>query len=296
MFFGMNNGELVWKVVQGARTPMKPNSACLIALLAVAQFCLGLCARGVTYDVAADFSTISNPNGVWSYGYALTLGGSFNLYNQAGSILGIDYWSLSGDVPDVAHNSTPNPVSLGTPLFAPYQAALHPGVNGEYSIFRFTAPVAGSYLLQTSFSGIDTNGTTTDVHVLTNDAVIFSGSVNGFGPGTGPSFVTNLVLQANDRVDFEVGYGSDGNFFDDATGIQATLILAVPILTVQSLGSLGAQIGWSTNFTGYSLESTTNLPAGAWTSVTNHVTPQGQQFTVTVATTFPQQYFRLRKP
>ena len=275
---------------------MRLSSARLIPLVAVAQFYLGLCARGVTYDVAADFSTSSNPNGVWSYGYALTLGGSFTLYNQAGSTLGIDYWSLSGGVPDVAHNSTPNPVSLGTPLFAPYQAALHPGQYGEYSIFRFTAPVAGSYQLQTSFSGIDTNGTTTDVHVLTNDAVIFSGSVNGFGPGTGPGLVTNLVLQANDRVDFAVGYGSDGNYFDDATGIQATLILAVPMLTVQPLDGLGVQLGWSTNFTGYSLESATNLAAGGWTSVTNQITPQGQQFTVTVATNFPQQYFRLQKP
>ena len=275
---------------------MRRNSAYLIALLAVAQFFLGLYARGLTYDVAADFSTNSNPNGVWTYGYALTLGGSLILYNQPGSVTGVDYWSLSGNVPDVAHNSTPNPVSLGTPLFAPYQAAFHPGQTGEYSIFRFTAPAAGTYLLQTSFSGIDTMGTTTDVHVLTNDAVIFSGSVNGYGPGTGPSFATNLVLQASDRVDFEVGYGSDGNYLDDATGIQATLIIDVPILTVQPLGGLGVQIGWSTNFAGYSLESTTNLSAGTWTSVTNHVTPQGQQFTVNAATTFPQQYFRLQGP
>lgn len=275
---------------------MRRSSSYLITLLAVAQFYLGLCARGVAYDVAADFSTSSNPNGVWTYGYALTLGGSLILYNQPGSVSGIDYWSLSGNVPDVAHNSTPYPVSIGTPLFGPYQAAFHPGQQGEYSIFRFTAPVAGCYQLQTSFSGIDVNGTTTDVHVLTNDAVIFSGSVNGYGPGTGPGFATNLVLQANDRVDFEVGYGSDGNYLDDATGIQATLILAVPLLTVQPLGGLVAQIAWSTNFTGYSLESTTNLPAGGWTSVTNHVTPLGQQFTVTVATTFPQQYFRLQGP
>src|SRR5579862_1831786 len=159
-----NERELVRKVVQRARTPMRLSSACLIALLAVAQFYPGLYARGVTYDVAADFSTTSNPNGVWTYGYALTLGGSLIVYNQPGSTLGVDYWSLSGGVPDVAHNSTPNPVSLGTPLFAPYQAALHPGQNGEYSIFRFTAPVAGTYQLQTSFSGIDTSGTSTDVH------------------------------------------------------------------------------------------------------------------------------------
>lgn len=277
---------------------MKQSAGFLIASLVAVQFCLGFRAGGATYDVAADFSTNSNPNGVWSYGYALTLGGSFILYDQVGSNSGIDYWAhnISGGVPDAAHNSTSNSVPLGTPVFAPYQAAFHPGPDDEYSIFRFTAPVAGSYQLQTTFSGVDTSGTTTDVHVFTNDSLIFSGSVNGFGPGTGPSFATNLVLQANDRVDFEVGYGSDGNFLNDATGIQATLILALPELAVQPLGGLEAQIGWSTNFTSFLLESSTNLPAGGWTPVTNQVTRQGQQFTVTVATTAQQEYFRLKMP
>jgi len=34
------------------------------------------------YDIAADFSTNSNPNGVWSYGYATTLGGTLILYTD----------------------------------------------------------------------------------------------------------------------------------------------------------------------------------------------------------------------
>ena len=33
-------------------------------------------AQAATYDVSNDFSTSSNPNGVWSYGYETTLGGS----------------------------------------------------------------------------------------------------------------------------------------------------------------------------------------------------------------------------
>ena len=33
------------------------------------------------YSAAADFSLASNPNGVWSYGYEISLGSSFQLYD-----------------------------------------------------------------------------------------------------------------------------------------------------------------------------------------------------------------------
>jgi len=35
------------------------------------------------YDPAADFSLSSNPNGLWSYGYSITLGGAFTLHQTA---------------------------------------------------------------------------------------------------------------------------------------------------------------------------------------------------------------------
>ncbi len=202
------------------------NQKLLSILFVAGQLLLAPCVRAGTYDVAADFSTNSNPNGVWSYGYATNLGGSLVLYTDTSSstakVLG--WWhSIALGAPAVFYNRTANPTTAGdgTPNLAPHQACFHPGPDDEYSIYRFTAPAAGNYQLQASFVGADSVGTTTDVHVLLNDSPIFNGSVNGFGPGTGPSFSTNLMLRANDRVDFEVGYGSN-NFYYDTTGIQAT--------------------------------------------------------------------------
>jgi hypothetical protein len=265
----------------------------LIVLLVAGQLTLALCVRAGTYDVAADFSTNSNPNGVWSYGYANVLGGSLILYTTATSFTASIIGWGSGPPADF-YNTSDNAASDGTPYLGPHQAAFHPGPSGEYSIYRFTAPAAGNYQLQAAFVGADVVGTSTDVHVLVNNSSIFDGLVNGFGPGTGPSFSTNLVLQANDRIDFEVGAGNNG-FLYDSTGIQATLTSS-PQLSIQPVSAVQVQFSWSTNFIGFSLESATNLPAAAWITVTNSVARQGQQFTVTVNTTLPQEYFRLRKP
>lgn len=273
------------------------NKRFLIVLFAAGQFTFALGVRAGVYDVAADFSTNSNPNGVWSYGYATVLGGSLILYtdNTSRSTPDVIGWcyNIAYGVPAVFYNRTANTVSIGSPTLAPYQAVFHPGPNDEYSIYRFTAPAAGNYLLQAAFAGVDTAGTTTDVHVLFNDSSIFDGSVNGFGPGTGPSFSTNLVLQANDRIDFEVGYGNNG-FYNDSTGLQATLISS-PQLSIQGVSAAQTQLSWSTNFTGFLLESASNLPATAWFSVTNSRTTNGQQFTVTIDTIPGEQFYRLKK-
>ncbi len=263
------------------------------------QLTLALCVRAGVYDVAADFSTNSNPNGVWSYGYAANLGGSLILYTDTSystaSVIG--WWhNIAYQTPAIFYNRSDHATTAGdgTPNLGPHQACFHPGPDNEYSTYRFTAPAAGNYQLHASFVGADINGTTTDVHILLNDSLIFDGSVNGFGPGTGPSFNTDLVLQANDRVDFEVGDGTSG-FFSDSTGIQATLTSS-PQLNIQPVSAVQTQFSWSTNFTGFCLESATNLPATAWIHVTNSIATQGQQFTVTVDTTLPQIYFRLHKP
>ena len=87
---------------------------------------------------------------------------------------------------------------------------------------RFTAPTTGIYDLSVTFAGADFVGpTTTDVHVLDNGISIFDGSVDGYGPGTGPTFSTGLVLNAGDTIDFAVGYGSNGSNRFDTTAISA---------------------------------------------------------------------------
>jgi Ca2+-binding RTX toxin-like protein len=70
--------------------------------------------------------------------------------------------------------------------------------------------------------------TTTDVHVLHNGVSLFDGVVNGYGPGSGPSFSGNVSVTAGDTIDFAVGYGPDGNCYFDTTGIAATITTPAP--------------------------------------------------------------------
>ena len=175
------------------------------------------------FDAAADFSPSSNPNGVWSYGQAATLGGPFALYTSHGNTSGIDYWGVGSVFSDpvVWHNGTSQPISLSTIVFQPGQLAFHPGPQDQFSVVRFTSPVASSFALTSSFIGIDVGGTTTDVHVLLNGVSLFNGLINGYGSTT--AYGSTITLAAGDTLDFEVGYGANGNYFNDATGISAHL-------------------------------------------------------------------------
>ena len=173
----------------------------------------------MVFDAATDFSVASNPNGVWTHGYSSTLGGTLNLYDQG--------FTDSGG--NLVWRSTVVQ-SLGAPVNARRTdgtAVFHPGPNGEYSVFRFTTPFLGTYNLGVTFSNGDPNrGATTDVHVLQGISSLFSGNINS--SSLTASFVASLALAANDIVDFAVGTGGDGFFFD-ATNIAATLTSAAVV-------------------------------------------------------------------
>lgn len=176
------------------------------------------------YDAAADFSATVNPNGVWSFGYqSPTLGLGFNLETDSGNYLGVDYWQVGGpDLPGAFHNpSLVTNVNYGTAIFDPGMLILHPGPMGEYSLARFTAPVSGFYSFSATFIGQDqVIGTTTDVHVLVNSGPpILSALINGFhSTASTGTVVVNLL--ANDTIDAAVGWGSNGEYYGDSTGLD----------------------------------------------------------------------------
>jgi hypothetical protein len=205
---------------------------------------------GPVYDLAADFSASSNPSGVWTYGYSTSLGAAFNVFGTTGNVSGIDVWTIdtSTPTPTVNHNGTGSPITDGTITWAAGQVGFHPGPNGQNAIIRFTAPNDANLSLQASFAGLDFVGpTSTDVHILLNNVSLFDGSVNTFG--SGPSFASTLFLHAGDILDFAVGFGDNGTYYSDSTGIQATLSPnAVPepsSLVMLATGSLAfGLIGW----------------------------------------------------
>lgn len=179
-----------------------------------------------TFDAAADFSATQNPNGNWQYGWTSSLGSSFQRYTYTETVAGIiDEWTINRAAPPrVWHNPSGSTVTAGSLVMAPGELGLHPGGFGEYSVVRFTAPTAGTVTaIDGVFSGNDSTGTTTDVHILRNSSQIFAGFVNGYGATAGFSLSTPLAMLAGDTIDFAVGYGIDGNYFGDSTALAANI-------------------------------------------------------------------------
>jgi hypothetical protein len=240
---------------------LKPLLRGLLFLLLVFGAGSSACA-GVIYSAAADFSVASNPNGVWSYGTTgTTLTGPLTLYaTQKNGMGGVPDWNgwqgtqpMFGDnFPLVGKNFGATSEASADIVLLAGQLAEHPAPDGAYAVVRFTAPTAGTFLLNAVFEGREFQGqeraTNTDVHILLNGVALFNGAVIGFGPSSDQSFATTLSLSAGDRVDFSVGFGSDHNFLGDTTALDATLS-AVPepsglVLMLSALGGAGLCSLW----------------------------------------------------
>src|SRR5579871_2063174 len=184
-----------------------------------------------TWSAVPDFTVAANPNGAWSYGWEGFLGGPFHAYTVADttSVPGIDAWLEAGfypfDPPYVARNVTTKPICYEMFCVPVMYLHLHPSASDQYSVVRWTAPAAGLYVLGGAFLGLDYGGpTTTDVHVLVNSSVsLFDGEIDSFNKPV--PFQGTAVLNAGDTIDFAVGYGSDGNYFNDSTGIRCWIAL-----------------------------------------------------------------------
>jgi hypothetical protein len=123
--------------------------------------------------------------------------------------------------------------------------ALHPGQNNEYAVLRFTTPSDASYEIAGSFFGDNAAPTTTDVHVLLNGTSLFDGTVEGSGATSAKNFSLTRQLASGDVVDFAVGYGANGNFSSDLTGLNLNV--------TQKTGVFDAKSDFSTN-----------NPSGSW--------------------------------
>ena len=224
------------------KSTLIPTVAALLCLVVVA-----LPNAASAYNAAGDFTLSNNPNGVWSYGWSVTLGSTFHLdtnnttaaYGQNG----VDGW-LSGlspeGIPSVLYNTNPTQ-SFTAPTIAiqPGQLVLNPN-NGNYAVLRWTAPSAGLFNITATFSGVSSapGGDSVDVHILDNGILIFDSTVNGSPSPTTYSGIQNLAQGAT--IDFAVGYGSDGSDHEDVTALAATIVPepSTVLLTISGLLSL----------------------------------------------------------
>src|SRR5271165_7375474 len=152
-----------------------------------------------TFDLSADFSLHANPNGVWQYGYSETNSlapDQFQIDKQSDrvdmkcdSTGSIGFWHPAanhgpgpGYYPYVAYNTTKQS-QVGCKGWAvrPGEVAMEGSTTGQYSLVRFTAPVAGTYKISAQFAGIHYGLSTTDVHVLHNGTSLFDADIDGYG-------------------------------------------------------------------------------------------------------------------
>lgn len=179
------------------------------------------------WNARSDFSIASNPNGAWTYGIRTTLAStSLTPYTVRGIAQGSQAYQSDNSyaAPGVFQNiSNGTAVYYGSVQMAPGQLAFHPGPGGEFSVVRFTAPTAGTYGLSASFVGVDfaNGGTSSDVNVVIDGTVVFTGLINGYGASR--YFATAMTLGAGSFVDFAVGFGSNGNWYSDSTGLEAEI-------------------------------------------------------------------------
>jgi len=94
----------------------------------------------------------------------------------------------------------------------------HPGQIGQYADLRWTAPTNTNLKLWGFFQGLDTYPTTTDAHVLINGESIADRNIRGFG--WKGSFKIDQSVTAGTTIDFVVGYGPNGTYVGDPTGLK----------------------------------------------------------------------------
>jgi uncharacterized repeat protein (TIGR01451 family) len=212
-----------------------------------------------TYDddwnATREFSRTNNPTtGPWRYGQKS--GAVFNVLTNSEAYG--SQWGWNGGAgfvrPEVAANFSNANLTLATWSLPPFQLMLHPANAGPKSVARWTAPSAGQYQIDATFTGIDSG--LRDVSVEINNAVHYSATVNGTAS---QNTVLNRLLTAGDTVDFIVGDGGNGNS-NDATALDADVRpLAGPLVTVTGVSpNFGPTAGGQTvTITG------TNFHAGA---------------------------------
>jgi hypothetical protein len=200
-----------------------------------------------TFNLSADFSLHDNPHKAWQFGYSETnslASNQFRIDQHVDDLHPIGFWHPAvnngpgpGYYPYVAFNSTQQTQYGSSNGWAARagEVAMEASRAGQYSMVRFTAPVAGPYKVSARFAGIHFGLSTTDVHVMHNDSSLFDADIEGYGgdpafhkvEGANPTaaYSGDINMKAGDTLTFAVGYGKNKTNFGDTTGLFAQVIL-----------------------------------------------------------------------
>ena len=211
--------------------PWSPRLGLVFLILGGAAFSP---ARICGSDVVADFSTNANPNGVWSYGWATSAGGAFQLMTNEQAFItepgGPDSgWWNDVALPDSCYIDKDYAGSnflSGTVAFN--TDTLHMDPQSYASIVRFTAPSNGSYQVAGLFRLQDTGTMAHNLSILLNTNItVFYVSTSGGQYNSNYPFSFPCTLNQGQTLDFIVSHS--GTFQYLGTGLKATITPA-PIL------------------------------------------------------------------
>ncbi len=199
------------------------------------------CTAGVCSDEARrHFTQAGNPDGNWTWAYrarpdAATL--PYAVTHTESTNAGIIAWSTSDAslTPSVFFNPDATAVNVfnKSVTMGPFGLAFHPGPNDENSVVRWTAPRAGTYRATVDLRGLSGgNGslhTTSTATVARGDTILAVTLIGGDGgPNSDDAGARKLALgalnfYAGDVLDVRLGYGANGNYFSDTTGVDVTI-------------------------------------------------------------------------
>lgn len=227
---------------------MKISKSILVAVLGVAASVTP--ALATVYSAVNDFPNVpaSATNGVWSYGYSSSLTPvSFVLDNTTTTDFfgngdgAVGFYTPSSSpaygsypLPAVLKNTSAGDINVVTVTnWSNNLLLLHPGPAGDYSIVRFTAPVAATYTVSGIFTPLDSDPTNVSATITTASTVYSTTS-----DASPHSFIFNTTLGVGQTVDFAVGFGVSNSLYNDSTGFNAT-ITATPEPGLYGLVALG---------------------------------------------------------
>lgn len=182
------------------------------------------------YDNANDFSVVSNPNGVWSYGYTMEVGGSFQAFTEKAShVSGLQGWYSQAPadffLPAVYHNASTNLFSAAGVTVSGLTAGFLPGPEA-LAIYRFTAPSAGSYSVEAFVFRQASNPGAVNVYALKDGSTQLQTAFLPLAESYA-YWTFNVSLAAGGTLDFAVGGAGDFQYQHGATGLGVQ-IAAVP--------------------------------------------------------------------
>jgi hypothetical protein len=173
-------------------------------------------------DVARDFSASSNPAGPWTWGWMPSIAEGFKLATgNYPSAAHVDRWTGDGEA-TLYMNRTARVQTSGTGVFMPGQLTLHPGRHGQLAAVRWTAARTGIVRVEATFTRRDyAYPTTSTAWVLRQGREVFKAELNAHRSRAG--FGSLVSVRAGATLDFAVGFGANGNWAGDSTGLAVRI-------------------------------------------------------------------------